>query len=177
MPRQNAAGVLDPRAPLISGFQQIAHLPRHVPHRRHSQQMPHRHSHIPCKNKRHHQRTDKTRERPLPRFLGTQMRRQRMLPDRPPDEIRRRISHPDNHHRKQQQQWPLRPRRVQPNRVGKRKRHQHKTAGANSCGWQCFYERAPGKEGKRGDTQHEQEERPFEPGSGIGKPPDSAISD
>src|SRR5260370_19294969 len=107
MSRQNTPRILDPRAPLVRRFQQVAHLPRHVPHRRHPQQMRKRYSHIPRKNESHDQQPKKTPDRPLPCFLGTHMRPQLVPANGTPHEICHRVSHPDNHHREQQHLRPL----------------------------------------------------------------------
>src|SRR2546429_9639973 len=135
MPGQNAAGILDPRAPLISRFQQVAHLPRDISHRRHPQHMRQRHSHKPRKNDRHDQRTNYTRRRPLPSLIGTQMRRQLVFPNRSPYEIRCRISHPDNHHREEEQERSLVSGSVKSDGKRQRKRNQNQSAAADPRRW------------------------------------------
>src|SRR6266704_1610429 len=133
MSRQQTPRILDPRAPFIRRFQEVAHLPCHVSHRCHPQQMRQRHRHIPCKNDSHDQRAEETCHRSLPRFLWAQVRRQRMFPDRSPDEISCRITHPDDDHGEEQERRPLASRAV--NLDGKRqgKCDENEPAAANSC--------------------------------------------
>src|SRR4029077_18606197 len=107
---------------------------------------------------------------PLPRFLGAQVRRQRMLADGPPDEISRRIPYPDNDHGEQQQNRPLGPRAVQPDRKGERKRNENKSAGTNPCRRKCFHQWPPGEERKRCNSENEQKEGPLDRRHPSGKP-------
>src|SRR6267378_1169176 len=132
MTGQETPGILDPSATLVRRFKEIAHLPRHVSNRSHPQKVLQRSVDPTHENERNEQRSEETRYRPFPRFLGAQMRRKCMLADPSAHEIRRRITHPRDDQREEQQKGTLRRQSVESDRIRQRKRHKNQPTGADS---------------------------------------------
>ena len=132
MPGQNRAGVLHPSAAFERRFEQIANLSRDISGGRKSQHNRRRHIHTRRKPPPEKQRTCHAGNGPLPGFLGTQVRRQRVFSDRAAYKIRSRVSDPGNHQRKEQNPRTRSPHPMQANRITQRQRDKQQSARTDS---------------------------------------------
>src|SRR5882672_3050963 len=92
-------------------------------------------------NRANDQRSEKTRDRPFPRFLGTQVRRKRVLTYSSANEIRRGVANPRNHQGKKQKYWALSPKSVKADRIRQWERHEEQCTCANAGPRKCFDQR------------------------------------
>ena len=158
MPRQQRAGILDSRASLVGGFQQIAGLTGNIPAGGHAEQMFDRNVDVSGEESADQKRAEKARDGSFPRLFRTEDGSEFVLADGAPYEIGGGVANPGDDKNEEQKVRTEKAEGVKTNRERKRKSDQNQRAGADACGGQCFDHRTVRPQRQDCDAEQEDEE-------------------